>query len=106
MVTVIIKYKGTGNNAKNFVNEMLSSGLVDTIRQEEGNLRYEYCYPLEDEESVILIDSWVNQEALDIHHQLPLMKRISELREKYDLHMKVYRFISDDAQSDESFIRK
>ena len=106
MVTVIIKYKGTGNNAKNFVNEMLSSGLVDTIRQEEGNLRYEYCYPLEDEESVILIDSWVNQEALDIHHQLPLMKRISELREKYDLHMEVEKYFQVVDDLDSGFIRK
>ena len=106
MVTVIIKYKGTGNNAKNFVNEMLSSGLVDTIRQEEGNLRYEYCYPLEDEESVILIDSWVNQESLDIHHQLPLMKRISELREKYDLHMEVEKYFQVVDDLDSGFIRK
>lgn len=27
------------------------------------NLRYEYCQPLEDPETILLIDSWENQEA-------------------------------------------
>ena len=52
-------------------------------------------FPMDDEETVLLIDSWTDQEALDKHHASPMMTRITELREKYDLHMKVERYVSD-----------
>lgn len=62
---------------------------------------------MEDAETVLLIDSWVNQDAINMHHRTPMMQMITELREKYDLHMKVLRFVSDDVpQADNSFIRK
>lgn len=106
MLTIMIRYTGTNGSAKMFVEEMVNSGIVDQIRSENGNIRYEYFLPLDDEESVVLIDSWVNQEALDIHHSLSLMKTISELREKYDLHMKVEKYQSLEDTIDEKFIRK
>ena len=85
---------------------MIKLGLVDQIRNEEGNLGYEYFFPLEDKETVLLIDSWVNQEALDKHHNLPLMKKISDLRKKYDLHMEVTKYIPLVDDKDEKYIRK
>jgi len=106
MITIIIKYTGKNGSAKEFANEMISSGLVCQIRSEEGNLRYQYLYSLEDKESVYLIDSWVDQKALDIHHSLPLMKEISKLREKYDLHMVVEKYSEIKENIDEKFIRK
>ena len=87
---------------------MLSEGLVDKIRAEKGNLKYEYFIPFDDEETVLLIDKWESQTALDIHHASPMMNRISELRNKYDLTMTVERFVDDTnaPKSDEKFIRK
>ena len=86
---------------------MMSSGTVDKIRAGQGNLRYEYYVSMEDPETVLLIDSWTDQTAIDAHHASPMMATIAELREKYDLHMSVERFaeISDNAE-DERFIRK
>lgn len=106
MITVIIRYKGTNGAAKRFVDEMISSHIVENIKKEEGNLRYEYFYPLEDDESVILIDSWKDQESLDKHHQLPLMKDIASLREKYDLHMEVEKYTELIDNKDEKYIRR
>ncbi len=86
---------------------MMSSGIVAAIRKEKGNLKYEYFYPAEDVETVLLIDSWENQEAIDIHHNTEMMQKIIELREKYDLHMKVERFVSDDiSQTDKQYIKE
>ena len=107
-ITVNIYYTGKGDSARRFAQEMVSSGIVDDIRKEEGNLRYEYFFPMEDEETVLLIDSWRDQSSLDIHHASPMMGEIIRLREKYDLHMKVERYISAedaDATLDADFIR-
>ncbi|MBP3923326.1 MAG: antibiotic biosynthesis monooxygenase [Ruminiclostridium sp.] len=107
-ITINIYYNGKNGNAKKFAEEMISSGIVDRIRAEQGNLRYEYFMPFDDAETILLIDSWENQEVLDIHHATPMMKEIISLREKYDLTMKVERFVSDEAgipEKDKAFIK-
>ena len=106
MITVNLYYKGTNGNARAFANEMESSGIADAIRAEKGNLRYEYFQPLDDPETILLIDSWTDQAAIDAHHASPMMKQLAELRDKYDLHMTVERFVSDEYKSDEKFLRK
>ena len=87
-----IYYTGENGNARNFANEIISSGIVDRIRKEEGNLKYEYFFPIDDPETVLLIDKWKNKEALDIHHKSEMMEEIAKLREKYHLKMKVEKY--------------
>ena len=106
MITVNIRYTGTNGSAKAFADEMISSGTVAAIRSEDGNLRYEYYMPFDDPETILLIDSWRDQEAIDLHHASPMMKTIAALREKYDLHMTVERFVSEDIGTDEKYIRR
>ena len=107
MITVNLYYTGTNGNAAKFAEEMEKSGTADRIRAEKGNVRYQYFIPMNDPETVLLIDSWESQEAIDIHHASDMMQKIAELREKYDLHMRVERFVSDDLPpADEGFIRK
>ena len=97
MITVNLCYTGSNGSARAFAEEMVSSGTVAAIRAEDGNLRYEYFFPMDDPETVLLIDQWRDQAAIDVHHASPMMAQIAALREKYDLHMKVERFVSDDA---------
>ena len=94
-ITVNIYYTGNRGAARKFAEEMTVSGVVDAIRAEAGNLRYAYFFPMEDPETVLLIDSWRDQQALDTHHASPMMAQIARLREQYDLHMRVERYLSD-----------
>ena len=106
-ITVNLRYTGTDGNARKFAEEMISSGTVDAIRAEEGNLRYEYYQSMDDPETILLIDSWANQEAIDKHHATPMMDTIAKLREKYDLHMTVERYTAAETpESENKFIRK
>ena len=108
-ITVNLYYTGENGNAKKFAEEMEASGIAAAIRAEEGNLKYRYFQPLDDPETILLIDSWANQEALDAHHASPMMGQLAALRDKYDLHMKVERYVSDEAGApagDDKFIRK
>lgn len=106
-ITINLYYHGTNGNAKKFAEEMISSGIVKEIREEEGNLRYEYFFPIEDPQTVLLIDSWKDQQALDLHHASLMMTKIAALRDKYDLHMQVERYVSDESHSeDHAYIRK
>lgn len=107
-ITINIYYTGEPGNARKFAEEMIAKGIVQAIRAEPGNARYEYFFPMEDMQTVLLIDAWENQAALDLHHASPMMAQIAQLREKYDLHMRVERYLLDEKgvpASDQAFIR-
>ena len=108
-ITINIYYTGKNGNARKFAEEMTTSGIVREIRAEEGNLKYEYFFPMNDAETVLLIDSWLDQESIDKHHASSMMQKIIDLREKYALSMKVERYTSDEAgipEKDRTFIRE
>ena len=108
-LVVNLYYTGKGGSAKRFAAAMESTGVAQRIRNEPGNERYDYFQPLNDPETIILIDQWQDQQALDAHHASPMMQELADLREKYDLHMKVERYVTDEQgmpAGDQKFIRK
>lgn len=80
-ITINIYYTGHDGSARKFAEEMVSSGIVkdvrneegkdvrneegNDVRNEEGNERYDYFFPLDDPQTVLLIDRWRDQQALD-----------------------------------------
>lgn len=103
-LTINILYKG--KDSKKFAKEMTEKGIVDRIRAQKGNIRYEYYQSLEREDEILLVDIWQSQEALDIHHQSPMMTEIMQLREKYDVRMEVHKYQKIEGSNDDKYIRK
>lgn len=91
--TMNILYRGSGDNAYLFAQEVTTSGLLRKIRQCQGNRGYAYYRPLEDPGSILLVDSWESQEALDSYHASPLMEQIAALRAKYGLTVEAKRYV-------------
>ena len=109
MITLHLYYTGEHGAARAFAEEMTRRGVVEAIRAEDGNLRYAYYFPMEDPETVLLIDQWRDQAAIDAHHASPMMDEIAALREQFDLHMTVERFVNDDdelPEQDLKFIKR
>lgn len=84
-ITINIRYKAENGNARKYVEEMESSGIADRIRAVEGCVRYDYFFPADDPEGLLLIDEWENQEALNRYHHSSMMDEAAKLREKYNL---------------------
>ena len=108
-ITMNLYYTGKNGAARKFADEMTAGGTVAAIRAEAGNLRYDYFIQLDDPETILLIDSWQSQAAIDAHHRSPMMKRIIKLREKYDLHMRAERYTADEdgvPHGDDQYIRR
>ena len=106
-LTVNLYYTGTNGSARAFAGEMEKSGLATAVRAEDGNERYDYFFPMDDPETVLLIDRWRDQAALDRHHASPMMRSIAALREKYDLYMRVERYAPlKEEEGGEAFVRK
>ena len=94
MLVINIYYKGKNGSAGKFAEEMTESGIVEQVRNEKGNLGYSYFFPKDDNETVLLIDKWEDENALDRHHKTEMIKKIAELREKYHLSMRVEQYVS------------
>ena len=107
-MTINVYYTGKNGSARKFSEEMISRGIVDRVRNEKGNMKYEYFFPENDPETVLLIDRWESDEALALHHKSPMMEEIAKLRNKYDLKMRVEQFtsFSKDNHDFEAVIRK
>ena len=84
-ITIHIRYSGKNGGAQGYVKEMEESGIAARIRAVEGCLRYDYFFPADDPEGLLLIDEWADQEALNRYHSSPMMKEAAALREKYGL---------------------
>lgn len=106
-IVMNLYYTGEHGNARAFAEEMEASGTAAAIRAEAGNEGYAYFFPMDDPETVLLIDAWRDQAALDAHHASPMMGSIAALREKYDLRMRAERYRSEEAAAqDERFLRR
>ena len=84
-LSINIRYTGPKGAAKKYVKEMEQSGIAARIRAVEGCIRYDYFFPADDPDGLLLIDEWADQAALDRYHASPMMKEAAALREKYKL---------------------
>lgn len=108
-IVMNLYYTGDEGAARGFAQEMEEGGTSDLIRAEEGNMMYRYFFPMDDSRTVLLIDAWRDQEALDRHHASPMMATIARLREKYGLSMRAERYVDDPQgipQKDRAFMTK
>ena len=53
-IIVNLRYTGKNGSARAFAEEMTSSGTVDAIRNEDGNLRYEYYLSFDDPDMSVM----------------------------------------------------
>jgi len=60
-------------------------------QNEEGNIQYTYFLPKNDEETLLLLEGWKDQESIDSHSNSIHYKRIGELKAKYVEKTNIYR---------------
>lgn len=94
-ITRIVYYTGENGSARRFVRNMEESGAASLIRREEGNERYEYFFSATDPETVMLVDQWRDQDAIDVHERSLMKKDVLELRKDYGLKMRIERYYSE-----------
>lgn len=94
-ITRIVYYTGEYGSAVKFAHEMEDSGAASLIRREDGNERYEYFLSMKDPETVMLVDQWRNQEAINVHETSLMKQDLLKLRKQYKLQMRIERYYSE-----------
>ncbi len=84
-IAINIRYTSEDGGALKYVQAMETSGVAARIRAIEGCIRYDFLFPADDPDGLLLIDEWADQEALNRYHSSPMMQEAAALREKYKL---------------------
>lgn len=84
-----VTYTAKHGEKEKFIDEVSASGILEKIRQEDGCLQYEYYYAAQDEDKIVLVEKWENEEKQQIHMKQPHMEQLKDIKEKYVIHTKL-----------------
>ena len=80
---LLVTYVTKKGMRETFLNELIKSGVVDTIRNEEGCIYYDYYLSFQDENVIVLLENWKTRENLEAHLAQPHMNIVRSLKETY-----------------------
>jgi len=81
MLKLVVIYKmKQGHTAEAFLKAVQAEGLDTASRREEGNVRYDYFLPIDGSNELVLLETWVDQDAQTAHKSLPHFKRLGEIK--------------------------
>ena len=82
-LTLYVVYTAKPGCRETFVRQIVMEGIADTIRREEGCIRYDYYFSAQDENELLLIERWESAAHQRVHMEQPHMARLREIKEKY-----------------------
>ena len=82
-LTLYVAYTAKPGCRETFVRQIVMEGIADTIRREEGCIRYDYYFSAQQEDKILLVEQWQTQAHQRIHLQQPHMARLRAIKEQY-----------------------
>mgnify|MGYP000176188502 FL=1 len=95
-LTLYVAYTAKPGCRETFVRQIVMEGIADTIRREEGCIRYDYYFSAQDENELLLIERWESAAHQRVHMEQPHMARLREIKEKYIADTKLGRVRLED----------
>ena len=85
---VLITYLAKPGCKETFVAAVTEAGILEKIRQEDGCIQYGYFYPVDREDTILLIEEWKSEEHQKVHMTQPHMAELMKLKAEYILDTK------------------
>lgn len=83
MLTMIVYYRCKDGQRDAFMAEIKNGKIAENSRVEPGNKQYDYFIPVDDANTVLLLEKWESEEAQKIHTATENFKRLGEIKAKY-----------------------
>ena len=68
-----------------FYEDVKAAGIIESSRQDAGNLRYDYYFNAERENEILLVEKWESRELQQAHDVLPPQEELARLKAKYNI---------------------
>nr|WP_320025334.1 putative quinol monooxygenase [uncultured Acetobacterium sp.] len=75
-----------------FLTALTQLGVVEKSKQEPGNLKYDYFYPLDAEDQLFLVEIWEDDVALVFHAQTEHYQQLQSIKGDYLISANIEKF--------------
>ncbi|MBU4438780.1 MAG: antibiotic biosynthesis monooxygenase [Firmicutes bacterium] len=75
-----------------FLNTLTQLGVVKKSKQESGNIRYDYFYPLDSEDQLLLVEIWEDDAALAFHAQTEHYQQLQSIKGDYLINVSIEKY--------------
>lgn len=93
-IIVHVCYSCTREVGEAFVREMKSSGVYESVLQEDGCERYSYLFPPEGDD-LYLVEQWRDAEASAKHGAGAPMEALKKIKAKYPMQTTIEKFTAE-----------
>lgn len=83
MYTIYVKFECLEKKREAFIKKVKDTGILDSIRKENGCIKYDYYLSEKDENELLLIEKWESKEHQQIHLAQPHMEKLKEFKGDY-----------------------
>ncbi len=94
---VVLNVYYSGEYVMDYVRE-LENTLLDKVKKEEGNVKYDFYQSISNPNEVLLLEVWSNQETMNQHQNSDNMIKIKELKQKYQLNTRIEKYMKEERQ--------
>lgn len=93
MVLLNVMYTLKGGAKDEFINLLREKNIIEDTRQEAGNIRYEFFYPVEDNHDILLVEMWQDEDAFKKHTETPHYAMLQEIKKQYIRDISIEKFV-------------
>lgn len=92
MIVLNVTYRCKPDMRDAFLERIMAEGIDEACRAEKGNLKYDYYYPADDGDELLLVEKWQDATALKAHGKTPHFARLGAIKPEYVTETVVERF--------------
>ncbi len=83
MLVLNVTYTSKPGMREEFIRAVADEGIDVASRNEDGCIKYDYYRSVANDDELLLIEKWADQDALKAHWQEPHFARLGELKAQY-----------------------
>jgi len=87
-----VTYTVKEGKREEFYNQLYNKGIIEKSRNEEGNSKYDYYFPVDNANDILLLEIWTDATAQQTHAQTPHFLELQELKKQYILNVTIEQF--------------
>ncbi|MFR6291823.1 MAG: putative quinol monooxygenase [Peptococcaceae bacterium] len=92
MIILHVTYTAKPGQKENYLKAVAAAGIDAASRAEAGNVRYDYFYAAQQENTILLVEVWETAAALEAHKATAHFQQLASIKDQYIEQTAVERF--------------